>query len=649
MGEDWDLNPFVFIVGCPRSGTTLLQRLVNAHPLIAVTPETQWLPRYCINQVGLTPDGLVTPALIPQLLEHPRFAALGIGREQLERLLATDKPVSYAHFVSDLFDLYGCTHGKRLVGDKTPGYVRKIRTLHALWPKAKFVHLIRDGRDVCLSALDWKRKADRMADLYATWDEEPVITEALWWAEHVQRGRKQGRRLGSESYYEVRYEALVNKPAEECARLCAFLGVPYDECMLRFHEGRTSSDRGLSTKDAWLPVTPGLRDWRKQMAPADVECFEAAAGSLLGELGYPRAMPHPCVESLKRSSRVGAILADIPTLDERPAPETAARNNPVGRTPFAFIVGCARSGTTLLHRIMDAHPLIAITPEMHWINHHFEDKNKWVPRPGRGVTAEQVAAMLQNTKRFAQFKLSREEFEALVPPGPPVPYVTFLNGIFSLYQQHRGKPLVGNKTPAYVRCLPALHETWPQAKFIHIIRDGRNVCQSVLNWSNADQTAARYGTWAEDPVVTTALWWERKVRLGREGGQSLNPDLYYEIFYERLVNEPEVECARVCAFLGVPYDERMLRFHEGRTKTKPGLDAKTAWLPVTRGLRDWRKQMAPPDVERFEAAVGDLLDQLGYPRAFPKPSPEVAQRVARLRELFTEELRNQEEALPENW
>jgi hypothetical protein len=649
MGQDWDMNPFVFIVGCPRSGTTLLQRLVNAHSLIAITPETQWLPRFFTNQAGLTPDGLVTRAFIPHLLEHSRFPALGISREHLERLLGTGEPVPYARFVSGLFDLYGRAQDKRLVGDKTPGYVRKIRTLHALWPKAKVVHLIRDGRDVCLSALDWKRKAGRMADLYATWEEEPVITAALWWADHVQRGRKQGRPLGPQLYREVRYEALVSQPAKECAALCAFLGVPYDERMLRFHEGRTSNDRGLSNKDAWLPVTPGLRDWRKQMAPVDVEGFEAAAGSLLGELGYPRAVSQPRVESLKRASRVGAVLADIPAPGERPSSSAASPSNPIGRTPFVFIVGCARSGTTLLHRIMDAHPLIAITPELHWISHYFQDKKKWVPRPGRGVTADQVAAMLQNTKRFAQFELSREEFEGLVPPGPPVPYVAFLNGIFGLYQQRRGKPLVGNKTPAYVRRLTTLHETWPQAKIVHIIRDGRDVCLSVLNWYHADQTAARYSTWAEDPVVTTALWWERKVRLGREAGKALNSDLYYEVLYERLVNEPEAECAKVCAFLGVPYDERMLRFHEGRTKTKPGLDAKAAWLPVTPGLRDWRNQMAPPDVERFEAAVGDLLDQLAYPRAFPKPLSEAMERVARLREVFTEELRNQEEALPENW
>jgi hypothetical protein len=230
-----------------------------------------------------------------------------------------------------------------------------------------------------------------------------------------------------------------------------------------------------------------------------------------------------------------------------------------------------------------------------------------------------------------------------------VPYAVFLGSLFSLYRKNCGKPLVGNKTPAYVRRIPVLHGIWPEARFVHIIRDGRDVCLSILNWYHADQTAGRYATWAEDPVSTTALWWERKVRLGRQGGHSLSPDLYYEICYERLVWEPAAECARLCAFLGVPYDEKMLRFHEGRTKTKRGLDAKTAWLPITRGLRDWRTQMATADIERFEAGAGALLDELGYPRAFPHPSPKAATHAARMRERFTEELHAQEDALPEAW
>ena len=261
-------NPFVFIGGCPRSGTTLLQRIVNAHSQIAITPETQWLPRVFAKRIGLTPEAFITSGLIPRLLGHPRFAHLGIGRRDLERLLAGAEQVPYSQFVSAIFDLYGRTQGKPFVGDKTPGYIRQIRVLHTLWPEAKFVHLIRDGRDVCLSALSWKRKAARMPELYPTWTDEPVITAALWWADHVRRGRQRGLVLGRALYYEVRYEALVSEPAKECARLCDFLGLPFEESMVRFHEGRTNAKAGLSPKDAWLPITPGLRDWRSQM-PAD--------------------------------------------------------------------------------------------------------------------------------------------------------------------------------------------------------------------------------------------------------------------------------------------------------------------------------------------------------------------------------------------
>jgi len=314
--------------------------------------------------------------------------------------------------------------------------------------------------------------------------------------------------------------------------------------------------------------------------------------------------------------------------------------------PFVFLVGCARSGTTLLQRIVDAHPQIAVTPELHWITDRFKN-GSWMAPEGE-VTAELLATLTEH-KRFRQLECSRQEFAGLLEAGRPVSYPTFLNRLFALYGRKKGKPLVGNKTPAYVRRLPLFHQIWPGAKFVHIIRDGRDVCLSVLNWYHADRTAGRYSTWAEDPVSTTALWWERKVRLGQQGGESLPPDLYYEISYESLVHQPAEECAKLCAFLGVPYEEKMLRFHEGRTRNKPGLDAKKAWLPITPGLRDWRTQMPPADQERFEAVAGDLLDELGYPRAFPRPSAEVAERAARFRASFTEEMLREEEELPQSW
>ncbi|HEX5913260.1 MAG TPA: sulfotransferase, partial [Rubrobacter sp.] len=189
-----------------------------------------------------------------------------------------------------------------------------------------------------------------------------------------------------------------------------------------------------------------------------------------------------------------------------------------GCDPYLFIVGCARSGTTLVHRIVDAHPEIAITPEMHWISHYvnyFKNQN-------RLVTPELVSE-LAGHKRFAQFEIPRQQFEGLLGSGEAVPYPTFLNRVFGLYGKINNKPLVGNKTPAFVRSIPTFHALWPEAKFVHIIRDGRDVCMSILNWKKAERALGRFSTWAEDQVTTAAVWWEWHVRLGREDGGSLAP------------------------------------------------------------------------------------------------------------------------------
>jgi ATP-binding cassette subfamily B protein len=302
------LNPYVFLVGCPRSGTTLLQRIVDAHPRITVTPETHWIPGYFEKATRKSPEAWVTPKLLSKLLSYRRFPQLGIGREQLEELLGRGEPVSYASFVSGIFDLYGRAQGKPLVGDKTPAYARNIPLLHGLWPNAKFVHLIRDGRDVGLSAIHWQ-KPGKLLVRCTTWGEDPVTTAAVWWEWHVRLARAAGQALGPGLYHEVRYEELVARPADACARLCAFLGVPYNEAMLRFHEGPTRVEPGLDAGHAWRPITPGLRDWRSQMPSAEVECFEAAAGDLLDELGYPRAVPQPCADALRRAASVRELFA----------------------------------------------------------------------------------------------------------------------------------------------------------------------------------------------------------------------------------------------------------------------------------------------------------------------------------------------------
>jgi hypothetical protein len=274
--------------------------------------ETDWIAKFFESRTGLTPNGLVTPELIPRLFEHTRFYTFKIGPDELEELLSSGEPIPYARLVSGFFDAYAEETRKALVGDKTPDYVLKMHTLHTLWPAAKFVHLIRDGRDVCLSLLDWKRKAAKLAKRYPTWADQPVATAAKFWERHVRLGRETGRELGPELYHEVRYEELVAQPEQECAALCAFLGVPYEPGMLRFYEGRTRAEPGLDAKNAWRPITPGLRDWRIQMPAENVERFEATERDLLDELGYPRAIPQPGTEALEQAARIREVFVPDP-------------------------------------------------------------------------------------------------------------------------------------------------------------------------------------------------------------------------------------------------------------------------------------------------------------------------------------------------
>jgi hypothetical protein len=310
------VNPYVFFVGCPRSGTTLVQRLANAHPELAVAHETRWIVRWYERRIGVTARGFITPEFVELLPTHGRFKALKIKPDELVRAYRDCEPVRYADFVSTLFDRFAARRGKRLAGDKSPAYVRSLPTLHALWPEARFVHIIRDGRDVCLSVLDWQQGVPG----FPTWEEDPVTTTAVWWDWNVRLGREAGQALGCDLYCELRYEALIADPERECARLCRFLELPFDGSMLRFHEGRMRDDPRLDAKNAWRPITAGIRSWRDQMARSDVARFEAAAGPLLDELGYPRAAARASAEELGRAARLRDAFANHARASRRAVP-----------------------------------------------------------------------------------------------------------------------------------------------------------------------------------------------------------------------------------------------------------------------------------------------------------------------------------------
>jgi Sulfotransferase family len=279
------VNPYVFVTGCTRSGTTLLQRMLDNHPQLAVSNDTHVIPRAVL---GSRPTGDVplTGDVIEQVTSFERFGRLGIDDATTTRLAAATDTLGA--FASALFGEFAHRQGKSFGGEKDPEYVRHLPFLHRLFPTVRSLCIIRDGREVALSTLDWVTPRRYLGRL-ALWADEPVAVCALWWKRQVLAGRRGRAEAGANRCLEVRYEELVRAPERVLRSIAAFLDLPFSSSMLEYHHGRTRDDPGLDTKGRWLPPTGGLRDWRVDLSQRDLELFEALAGDVLDDLGYPRA------------------------------------------------------------------------------------------------------------------------------------------------------------------------------------------------------------------------------------------------------------------------------------------------------------------------------------------------------------------------
>ena len=135
------MEPFPFVVACSRSGTTLLRAMLDSHPELAIPPESHFL-------AALLREPLTPSEFLSFLETHERFIAWDLPIEDVRQAFLDDGVSDKASAVRALYASYARRQGKPRWGDKTPGYVRRIRELSELLPEAKFIHLIRDGRDV---------------------------------------------------------------------------------------------------------------------------------------------------------------------------------------------------------------------------------------------------------------------------------------------------------------------------------------------------------------------------------------------------------------------------------------------------------------------------------------------------------------------
>jgi Sulfotransferase family len=270
--------PFPFIVGCGRSGTTLLRAMVDAHPDVAVPPESHFV-------VALAGDlPFDRRAFLDGLGASDRFALWGLDRTTVDAKLARSGAASYPDAVRALYAAYAAGAGKRRWADKTPGNVLHIARLAELFPEAVFVHLIRDGRDVAASFLElgWAGTIEEAA---------------MHWKLRVRRGRRAGASLPAGRYHEVRYEALVADPEPSLRRFCRAAALAFEVAMLDHHARaaqvvRTTSHPSYHRHVAG-PVRSDVRDWRRDLDTDDVARFDLVAGDMLAELGYERTASRP--------------------------------------------------------------------------------------------------------------------------------------------------------------------------------------------------------------------------------------------------------------------------------------------------------------------------------------------------------------------
>jgi hypothetical protein len=265
--------------------------MLDSHPSLAIPGESNFIRyRWAERRAYGSKDHFQPQRLLEDILADENFRRWGIAADDVRDLVRQIRSPGFADVVAAPFQAYAKCHGKSRWGDKTPIYVLSIPAIAGLFPDAKFVHLIRDGRDVALSYLGMPRFDGRI--LHAAWR----------WRDWVTAGVRSGSGLGAERYIEVRYEELVEQPETELRRLCTYLGMEFDERMLSFY---LDADVRLQAppemvpfhRNTLMPSHRSARDWRVQMTPPDVEVFEAVAGELLEQLGYERWVQHVPLET----------------------------------------------------------------------------------------------------------------------------------------------------------------------------------------------------------------------------------------------------------------------------------------------------------------------------------------------------------------
>lgn len=275
----------VFVVGCDRSGTTLLSLILSQSPDLYVTLESGFIPDlydlrddygdftsaksrwYFIRDLQRTKATSKTIA----------FDIFGISDTEAENVLSQSAPCSYAEAIDALFSKTAQLHDKSRWGNKTPKYVLHLSLLNELFPESKIIHVIRDPRDVTASILK------------AGWT-STVKETALYWNKRVSAGIE-GRSFGEDRYYELKYESLLENPGEKINNICDWLNIGFKNKYIEDYKKDGNRSSIVNHEELFnligKPIDPSRAyAWKNKMSKADVAEIEQVNRKLIKQLGY---------------------------------------------------------------------------------------------------------------------------------------------------------------------------------------------------------------------------------------------------------------------------------------------------------------------------------------------------------------------------
>lgn len=284
-------NSPIFIIGNPRSGTTLLQLMLTSHPNLSIPTECGFLIHLYDKYKNFEGEEFEIVEFVNAVFDSRKFELWKLDFENTLSYVVNKKPRNYAELVASIYEFYAeCYHpdAKRW-GDKNNYFLNHILEIDKIFPNAQYIHIIRDGRDVACSYKDMEHLKGLK---YAPNLPHGISEIANQWKMNISKIRESFDVLGWEKVIEIRYEDLTLNPQDILNKICDFLNITYSDEMLRFNENNKENELVPKEFDAWKSMnkeklsSSRIQRWKDELTKEEILIFELKTTHILSKYNY---------------------------------------------------------------------------------------------------------------------------------------------------------------------------------------------------------------------------------------------------------------------------------------------------------------------------------------------------------------------------